>query len=286
MREISSREHPLIKSAAALIRDKKHRLEQGLFVCEGLKMLEEALISGAQIQTVLTVEEYQESCLALTEQAESPAEMVLISRSAAQKISDVKTPQGIFAIIKMLDKVSWADTIKGIDTLEKSLRASTMPSSLHLSIKKDGVFLALEDVRDPGNVGTIIRTADAFGMEGVFLSPECADVYNSKTLRSTMGAVFRVPILQDVDLREVVMSGAAVCYATVLDAGALSPQEIEVLSGSSVILFFGNESKGLSQELIRACAKTVTIPMQGNAESLNVAVAAGIISYAVTEKRK
>lgn len=172
-------------------------------------------------------------------------------------MSDTESAQGIFAQCSKLDKFLSPDTIED-----------------------NGIYLALSDLQDPGNIGTIIRTAEAIGIKGLLLSENCCDIYNPKVVRATMGSVFRVPFLISDnfcrDLRKFSDKGI-VSYATVLDDEAKSITQ--VCFGGSGIAVIGNEGNGLSPEVVSCCDEKITIKMRGNTESLNAAMAAGIIMW-------
>lgn len=191
-----------------------------------------------------------------------PCDMITISDSVAQKLSGVKTSQGVFAIVKTLDKNLDADTI----------------------IKNGGNYIGLCSIQDPGNMGTMIRTADAFGIDGVILYDTC-DIYSPKVVRSTMGSLFRTKLMQCSDMLALVqkinnMLGAT--FAAVVDESAQSLEQLT--HAACTLLLVGNEANGLPQELVQACNHTVTIPMKGNAESLNAAVAASICMWEMTRR--
>ncbi len=180
-----------------------------------------------------------------------------ISEDVSKKISDSKTPQGVYCLCAMLDKER--RTVK-IDT--------------------GGHYMVLYGLQDPGNVGTILRTCEAMGIDGVFLSSDCPDIYSPKVLRSTMGGVFRmsVEIVEDIakTINTANEKGVAV-YAAALDRTAVSLREADLKKGSMVLI--GNEGNGLSENIISLCDKSLFIDMKGNAESLNAAVAASIIAW-------
>ena len=180
-----------------------------------------------------------------------------IAPELAQYMADTATPQGVFCIAKILDNPLGLDTI---DTM--------------------GRYGLLEDIQDPGNLGTMIRTAEALGLDGLVLSAGCCDVYNPKVLRSSMGGVFRLPMLTGVSMPETIgtlQERGMRAYACVVDADACPVQTVAFGPGSLCVI--GNEGNGLRPETVAACARRITIPMTGRAESLNASLAAGIVMW-------
>lgn len=258
MNEITSRENPLIKDYIKLRDNRKHRTQQKTFVLEGARIIEDALKEEAELSYAFITEEasikYQSVVMALTSALGSRA--YRIPGELASKLSDTKASQGIFAVAKTLDKILSAD-----------------------KIKDGGKYLILDSLQDPGNVGTIIRAADAVGISGIFLCG-CCDIYNPKTVRSTMGSLFRVPLLCNMEYQSVisVMKDAdIITYASVIDGSAESLADIAFEENCAVVI--GNEGNGLSYEDAALCDKRLTIRMKGNINSLNAASAAGIILW-------
>lgn len=261
---ISSRDNKLIRDYIALRDDKHKRRELGKFVIEGARLAKDALHSGAQIGAAFVSpqarEHYLEVCTALDE---AGIEVYDITAGVAHFLADTKNEQGIFCIIE----------IAGI-TLELE------------NFSADGAYLALENIQDPGNLGTMLRTAEAMGLDGAILSEGCTDVYSPKTVRASMGAVFRLPIivgsnlLQDITLLK---SKGVKFYAAVADSDAKSILETDLSGG--VVIVIGNEGSGLTKECQNACDQSVTIRMRGRAESLNAAAAGSVIMWEMTKHR-
>ena len=181
----------------------------------------------------------------------------MITPDLSRKISGTVTPQGVFCIGAVPD--STLDT----DRLEKR-----------------GRYILLENVQDPSNIGAVFRTAEALGIDGALLSADCCDPYNPKTMRASMGAVFRLPFaVADDPVSEVEKQKKRGLrpLAAVPDRGAVSVTDIDAHGG--VIMCVGNEGNGLTAELIAACCQSVTIPMRGRAESLNAAAAASLLMW-------
>ncbi len=250
---ITSKSNELIKHIKAL-HLKKERDESGEFVVEGIKMVREAIDSDFEISVIVICEEL------FSEKIDTKNNKVeYVSESVFKIISDTTSPQGILAVLKKKAAID-------------EINAATI--------------FALDGVQDPGNLGTIIRTLDCTGINTLLLSPECADPYNSKVIRSTMGAIFRVNILDGLDLygklKELKSQGYNV-IVTALDADYnLFDYGFE---GKNIIVI-GNESKGVSKEIQELANVKIIIPMVGKTESLNAGVAASLTAYEALRKRK
>ncbi len=248
MEPITSRSNPRVKALKALQTDRVRRHEAGLFVCEGATMLSEALRSGATVRELW----HSGDCPpALLDAALSRGcKVQLASKEVMAACSDVAAPQGVVFTV-------------------------AMPRPL---LPAGNRFFWLDGVADPGNVGTILRIADAFAFDGVCLTGPCADVYNPKTVRSTMGAIFRVPTLitDQETLFGLLEARQMPIYGAALAPDSLPVEQVALTPGCIVI---GNEAKGISPEVLARCHRKVIIPMPGPAESLNAAVAAGILGY-------
>ena len=253
---ITSRENRRVKDYVKLASSKRFREESGLFVLEGRKLLFEAIESGVDVCEVFAVEEQIKACEAMLHGREIALHQV--NGAVEEKMRQSQSPQGIYAVCRMLDKPSGFDTING-----------------------DGRYLLLWDLQDPGNVGTILRTADAMGISGVIVSSGCCDLYNLKTIRAAMGALFHVPLFRTdaaVFLRDT--ADILPSYAAVVDRDAPSILTHPIRRGIVVI---GNEGNGLSEEQAACCQNRVTIPMPGRAESLNAATAASLLLWELTK---
>ena len=237
--EITSLENKSVKLAASL-QKKKYRDLHGKFLIEGMKLIREAMAFGYEFDSVFYVPDKVAYDLDL------PAYEV--SYEILCKITDTVTPQGIAAIVKGKEP----DFVK----LQKAQRV-----------------VYLDRVQDPGNVGTIIRTADAFGFDAVILSKECADLYSPKVLRSAMGSVFHLEIYRDFSAEDLKKLGKKI-YSSSLEASNM-PEKIAL----PAVLVIGNEGQGISEEIKAVTDEFVKIPMAGNAESLNASIAAGILLY-------
>ena len=255
MQPITSKENPKLKAAAKLLQSKKARQNAGEFLAEGYRLCADALRSGLVPRQVFvtqqTLQKYD--CIELLEAAK---ETYLIEPSLAGRLSDTQTPQGIFCVFPILDN---------------SDRLAT--------IKKNRVVV-LSSLQDPGNIGTIIRTAEAFGLDLIVMSSDCPDLYSPKTLRATMGGVFRMPILVTDDLTGEIgclRNQVVAVYAAALHEQSTPITKVNFAHPSAIVI--GNEGNGLTDEVIEACTQPVIIPMAGRAESLNAAVAATVAMW-------
>ena len=247
LEHITSLKNPKVTTWKSL-KDRKGRRETGCFLVEGRKMVEEALVSAFPVEAVLVDDARLDE---FTLPAGIPAYSMPGHVLAA--VCDTKTPQGIAAIVRMAERP--------------------------LAGKR---LVAMDGVQDPGNVGTIIRTADAAGFDGVILSAQCADVFSPKVLRATMGSVFRMGIRVTDDLpgllANMVQEGASV-LSSQLD-GEHFYQRSPL--NERFVLVIGSEGNGVTDEVKAVATHKVKLPMRGGAESLNAAVAAGIMMYELT----
>lgn len=253
--ELTSRKNDTVRRFRELARDKKLRTAEGVFVAEGDHLCGEAVAAGLDIRCALFTEKARAKYPQTVEKViSSAAAYAVITDEIAEYISDTKAPQGIFAEI----------AIKTTD-----------------GISADKLVL-LDSVQDPGNVGTMIRTAEALGIGGAILSAGCADVYSPKTLRASMGSVFRLPCIT-CDLTEMITTlkkqGYSV-YGSMLDETAKRLGEIRFPEKSAVVI--GSEGAGISAEVKALCTSGLYIPITG-AESLNAAAAAAMILWELSK---
>ena len=259
--EIVSHQNTRVKEWASL-QEKKHRDKVHKYIVEGVHLVQEALMAEADVE-----------CLAYDMDKGVPAElkgllqsvqgMEVIGVTAAiiSKCSSTNTPQPVFAIVRKEQH--------GVEAI--------------LS-KPDSLVVVLDGVQDPGNVGTIIRSADAAGADGVILGHGCADIYNPKTIRSTMGSMFHLPVVEG-DLADILPQAAdrgALLVSTSLQ-GEQSCYQHD-FHGSQWLLI-GSEGKGISPETAQLVDKSIIIPMAGRAESLNAAMAATILLFEAMRQR-
>ncbi len=250
------------KDITFLEKNKKARDTQGLFVAEGRKLFFEA--PPDRIVQVLMTRRFAEEHPEAFEKIPAGTDVVAdIDETRFFQLSDTRTPQGILTVLKKMD---WrAEDVLGI----------ACP-----------LYAILENLQDPGNVGTIVRTGEAAGVTAVFLTEDSADLYAPKTIRSTMGSIFRVPhflVPTGADIaRELRLRGTAV-YAAHLKGRAFYT-DCDLRGGSAFVI--GNESRGVSAETAEASSALIRIPMLGRVESLNAAMAAGVLLYEAQRQRR
>ena len=243
---IESRANERVKEARKLLL-RKERKESGLHLIESEKLVREAVSSGAAIV----------SCFIEDGFAFVPPESAIcytVTRAVLESLCESQTPQGVVAVVQT--------------------PALTPPEQYPA-----GLIVVLDGVQDPGNVGTILRSADAFGAAGILLSPACADVFAPKTLRAAMGSTYHLPVWQGElvpELTKMRQQGfTALC-------GDLRGSETMPALNTSVALVIGSEGNGVAEAVAEQCAR-YRLPMRGRAESLNASVAAGVLLYVVSE---
>ena len=260
---ITSRQNPKIAEAVAL-KDKKTRKERGLFFFEGKKLFEEAVKRHVPRVTVFVKEEALPDPALLARLPEG-CRVFLVSDSVYGKLTEEKSPEGLFCIAKTIDKYHKFATIYN------------KPSDF---TEKDTTLLMAVSLRDPGNLGTVIRSASAFGCAGLILSEDCADLYSPKTVRASMGTLFDCPVTVVKEVEGTVGAlkdqGVGV-YAAALDRKAVGLHKLKTEDACCFLV--GNEGHGLPKELIDCCSGTVFIPMTEQAESLNASIAASLQHY-------
>ncbi len=257
MERITSKSNPAV-IAAAKLSDKKYREKEGVFFFEGIKLFREARAAGVSLRRVFVTDEAYERYTA--DLAELPAGVLtLVSEEVYEKLSAETAPQGVFTVAEYFAPTK----------------------------KDDADFvLFLDGVADPGNLGAVIRSADAFGVDAIYLGKGSADLYNPKTVRACMGSLFRVPVYREDDLAGAVKAfrenGFAV-YATALDSRSRDIRDVS-LSGKLGFVI-GNEGHGISAEVLESATGSVIIPMREGPESLNAAVASGVVLWEAARVR-
>ena len=247
MERITSRSNPLMQHIRKLASTASYRRACGEFVCDSPKLLGEALLWKAEVL-----------CVVFTGGTALPAlpegvRTVEVPEDLMAAISPMKTPQGVLFTCR--------------------LPRTQLPATL-----EGRCYMVLDGVQDPGNVGTIWRTADAFGCDGLILLPGCADPYSPKTVRSSMGAVFRSGVwtADAGELKEVLDRSAIPLYGAALREDTLDARAVDY---SRAALAIGSEGRGLSGEMLALCDKTIRIPMTERCESLNAAIAAAVLLW-------
>ncbi len=250
METLTSRQNRRVQLLRALSRDGTLRRAEGLYVCDGEKLLKEALRSGAQVETVFWKGTRPEGFPPFPEE-------VLLTEGLFDYVSPLGNSPGPLFTVRMPET-----------------ECAAAPAAL-------SSVLVLEGVQDPGNVGTVLRTADAFGLDAVVLLEGCADLFSPKTVRAGMGALFRQPVLQmgRDDLPGFCRAHGLRLYAAALSEKARDVREVSLRHAAVCI---GSEGSGLSMQLCGLCDGEVIIPMRGRAESLNAAVAAAVLMWEMT----
>ena len=249
---ITSRDNPNVKRIAKLTK-REHARSEGVIFLEGTRLCEEALSSGQKAVEVIVSEDR----VSWADEFTPDIEPLVLSKNVFAKISQTVNPQGVAIVIK-----------------EPEL-AADIPSD-----GKD-VYVVLENTQDPGNLGTIIRMADAFGLTAVIVSPTTCDPYNDKVIRATMGSVWHIPIVRKTmdECFDFFSATNTETLAMHLKGDVLNADKLRL----PCAYFIGNEGDGLTDETTQRCSKLVKIPMKGKAESLNAAVAASVIGYELSK---
>ena len=253
---ISSTSNVQIKNIIQLQNKSKAREKQNCFIVEGIRMFME--VPATDIIKIYVAESFFMKSTEDVKQKIKASEYEIVTDEVFKKISDTKTPQGIMVIVK---------------------RSMTNLNSLLDDISEKSLFLILEDIQDPGNLGTILRTSEAGGVTGIIMSKNTVDIYNSKVVRSTMGSIFRVPFVYVDDLenatKKLIESGVTI-YAAHLKGNS---NHFEKSYKKASAFMLGNEGNGLTDQLAEMAQEYIRIPMLGEVESLNVANAATILIY-------
>ena len=244
---ITSRQNPLMTHLRKLASSRSYRKKSGEYLCDGTKLLAEALKWGAEVKTAVFSEGVDIPPLP------DGVRAVRVSEELMRSVSPMETPQGALFTVA-LPEVQLPETLSGKH------------------------YLVLDGVQDPGNVGTIPRTADAFDCDGVFLVNACADLYNPKTARATMGAIFRCEAytVTAEELFALLRKSGVPLYGTALRDDTVPLAEANLARAAVAI---GSEGRGLSQQVLDECAKTLKIPMNPRCESLNAAIAATVVLW-------
>lgn len=254
MQIISSKDNELIKHIKKL-KDKKHRDESNEYIIEGVKLIEEAVKENARIKKIIVCEDttrtYEIPTHIMYEIAKY--ECVYVTNKVFASITQVTNPQGIMAIIEKGD------------------------TNVQIDYTQD-IIVALDDVQDPGNLGTILRTVDSIGLNQIIVSKGTADAFNSKVVRSTMGAIFRVKIIEVENLPQAIKEMRRHHFKLMVTS-LQTENSIYDIQFNKKIIVIGNESNGVSKEIQEMADEKAKIPMLGKTESLNASVAAGVVMY-------
>lgn len=259
IKNVDSVHNTLIKNTTELLQ-KKHRDKEQAFLVEGIKNVKEALNSDFIVdkifvnQSGLDVHFFEEICKECHLQE---IELITVTEKIIEKITDTKTPQPIVAVLKK--------TVNEISLAGKN------------------TIIILDELQDPGNLGTIIRTADAAGVDAIILTNNCVDIYSPKVVRSTMGSLFHLPIFIGCEKRELIkllMDFEFTIYTTAANA---TNNLFTTTFEKKCAVVIGNEAHGISDAFSKAAAVELSIPIKGKAESLNAAVAAALVMYQIVK---
>lgn len=258
---IESSANPQVKNIQKLKKNARTRKKEGRFVAEGVRLVEEAL-AYHMAEKVYLSETIKKEYLDRLSHKLKEAEVEYVSAKVFQEISDTESPQGVLAVVKM-PRYSRSTIVE----------------------QKEPAVLCLEDIQDPGNLGTIFRTAEGAGMSAVILSMGCVDLFNPKVVRATMGAIFRVPFFVTENMtREVeqLKKEQFSVYAASLEGARFYTEE--TYQGKCAVII-GNEANGIRPETQQAATHKIKIPMEGKLESLNAAVSAALFMYEIHRNR-
>ncbi|WP_347299279.1 TrmH family RNA methyltransferase [Clostridium perfringens] len=249
MLEIESKNNNLFKEIKKL-KEKKHRIKSNKYLIEGLRFVEEAIKSKVSIDSIIFTESFKEKNPDLFLKINENIKLIQMNEALLKQLCSTENPQGIVGVINMQNK----------------------------ELKNGELVVLVDKVQDPGNMGTIIRTAHAAGAAGIVMTKGTVDIYNDKTLRSTMGSIFYIPIVED-DSLDFVKSLKKEGYKLVVSSLQGKNNFFEENLQGKVMIAVGNEGNGVSDEVYDIADIKVKIPMPGEAESLNVAVATSIMIY-------
>ena len=261
---IVSKSNTIVKYVSSLHK-KKARWKDKKFFIEGIRSVEECINSKGLIQQVL----YSDSLFDtdrgsnLFEEIKNKYKTYHVEDKILKNISDTENPQGIIAVVGFF-----------LDSLDDIIK------------DKNNFIVILDRVQDPGNVGTIIRTADAFGASGIIVTNGCVDIYNPKTIRSTMGSIFHVPITFTDDIISTISELKKKNIKIISTSLSAQKFNYDLDYNKEFALVVGNEAFGVSDEVLSHSDYTMKIPMSGRAESLNAAIATGVVMYEVFKQRQ
>ena len=254
MQVITSKDNELIKHIKKL-KDKKERDLSNEYIIEGIKLIQEAIQENAKIKQIIICDDCEktESIPKDLMYEIAKQECIYVTNKIFETITEVMNPQGILAIIEKQSK------------------------EIQIDDKQD-IILALDNIQDPGNLGTILRTADSIGLTQILVSKGTADCYNPKVVRSTMGAIFRVKIIECEDLVKTLKEIKKHKFEIVVSS-LQTDNSIYDINYHKKVIVIGNEANGVKKEIQDLADKKIKIPMLGKTESLNASVATGIILY-------
>ena len=261
MQSISSKENELIKHIKKL-KDKKERDSSNEYVIEGIKLIQEAIQENVNIKQIIVCDDCDktESIPKDLMYEIAKYDCIYVTKKVFKYISEVQEPQGILAVIEKNN------------------------SDVEIDYTQD-IIVALDDVQDPGNLGTILRTVDSIGLTQILVSKGTADSYNPKVVRSTMGAIFRIKIIESEDLEKTLREIKKHKFKVVVTSLQTENSIYEINYNKKVIVI-GNEAKGVEKNIQELADEKIKIPMLGKTESLNVSVATGIVLYEYVRQKR
>ncbi len=254
MQVISSKDNELIKHIRKL-KDKKERDISNEYIIEGVKLIDEAINENANIKKIILCDDCEktESISKDLMYEIAKYDCVYVKDNIFKLITEVNTPQGVLAVVEK-------------NNVKKEINYN------------EDIIVALDDVQDPGNLGTILRTVDSVGLTQILVSKKTADVYNPKVVRSTMGAIFRVRIIECDDLKETLKQVKKHKFKVVVTS-LQTENTIYDINYRKKAIIIGNEANGVEEEIQNMADEKIKIPMIGKTESLNASVATGIVLY-------
>lgn len=259
--EINSSKNELFKEIYKL-KQKKYRYRSNSFLIEGIKLVKHAALQGEAIEYLLFCKTLIDSEIieAIIEIVPETTNLLYLPKDLFEDISDTVNSQGVISVVKI-------------------------PKPMEVLAPK-GLYIALDRIQDPGNLGTIIRTADAAGFDGLIYNKGTVDPYGEKVLRSTMGSIFSLPLMAVEDLSQT-LAGAKTAGTAVFCTSLEDSEDYSTVSyQEGAIIVIGNESQGVSEEVFEQASQKIKIPIYGQAESLNAAIAAAIIMYEAVKSRR
>lgn len=250
---ITSKDNEMVKHIRKL-KEKKYRDEYGEYIVEGIKLINEAIEENLNVKTIVVCDNCDKEIINRNSMYEvAKHNCVYVDEKVFNTITEVKNPQGILAVIEKKDK-------------EKEINY------------KEDIIVVLDDIQDPGNLGTILRTVDSAGLTQIIVSKKSGDVYNSKVVRSTMGAIFRVNVIESDNLVQTIKEIKKHKFS-VISTSLDTDKSIYDMEYKKVAIVIGNEANGVSKEIQDLSDTRIKIPMLGKTESLNASVATGIVVY-------
>ncbi len=238
-----------IKYYSSLL-NKKFRQQEKKFIVEGIKLIAEALDSGFTSEIIIALKESAAENL-LKQLNRKKISTEIVKSADFEKLCDTKNPQGIIGVFHFRQQSA-------------------------MDFEHEKLIVALENISDPGNVGTIIRNCDWFGVKNILLSPDCAEVYNPKVIRASAGSVFHLNVFEEKDFYKVLLEQKKKGFM-ILSADLNGENLYTYTHSQNVILVLANEANGPTKNLLDICDSKITIPRKGKAESLNVASASAVI---------